>query len=209
MFDNENDDEDKSANAIKIILVGDSGAGKTNLIAVASGQKFNTELLTTTTCSYMQMKVKIKGNEYKVNLWDTIGQEKYRSLTKIFFKNSKIVFFVYDITCRESFNSLQNWKKTIDDILGEEPLLGVVGNKSDLYLDEVVTEDEGKQYAESIGAKYIYTSAKNDSQSFIKFINELVEDYVTKKVTKKDDDEEIKINKKKHKKKDDKKCKNC
>ena len=117
------------------------------------------------------------------------------------------MFFVYDITCRESFNSLQNWKKTIDDILGDDPLLGVVGNKSDLYLDEVVTEDEGKQYAESIGAKYIYTSAKNDSQSFIKFINELVEDYVTKKMTKKDDDEEIKINKKKHKKKDDKKCK--
>ena len=209
MFDNDNDDEEKSTNAIKIILVGDSGAGKTNLIAVASGLKFNTEILTTTTCSYMQMKVKIEGNEYKVNLWDTIGQEKYRSLTKIFFKNSKIVFFVYDITCRDSFNSLQNWKKTIDDILGDEPLLGVVGNKSDLYLDEVVTEDEGKQYAESIGAKYIYTSAKNDSQSFIKFINELVEDYVTKKMTKKDDDEEIKINKKKHKKKDDKKCKNC
>ena len=96
MFDNENDDEDKSANAIKIILVGDSGAGKTNLIAVASGQKFNTELLTTTTCSYMQMKVKIKGNEYKVNLWDTIGQEKYRALTKVFFKDSKIVVLVYD-----------------------------------------------------------------------------------------------------------------
>ena len=116
MFDNENDDEDKSANAIKIILVGDSGAGKTNLIAVASGQKFNTELLTTTTCSYMQMKVKIKENEYKVNLWDTIGQEKYRSLTKIFYKDAGAAILVYDITRKESFDELQKyWLNQIKD----------------------------------------------------------------------------------------------
>ena len=204
----ENDDEEQSTNAIKIILVGDSGTGKTNLIAVASGLKFNSEILTTTTCSYMQMKVKINDGEYKVNLWDTIGQEKYRSLTKIFFKNSKIVLFVYDITCRESFNSLQNWKKTIDEILGNVPLFGVVGNKSDLYLNEVVSEDEGKQYADSIGAKFIYTSAKNEAKNFTAYISDLVKEYVIKNGIKNDDDGDIKINKKKHKKKDDKKC-NC
>ena len=68
-------------------------------------------------------------------------------------------------------------------------------------MDEVVTEDEGKQCAEEIGAKYIYTSAKNDSQNFIKFINELVKEFITKKMTTKENDEEIKINKKNIRKK--------
>ena len=202
------DEEEKSGNAIKVILVGESGTGKTNLIAVASGEKFIEDNLTTTTCSYMQTQVTINGVKYKINLWDTMGQERYRSLTKIFFKDSKIVLFVYDITKRESFNLLPNWKKIIDEILGDEPLRGVVGNKSDLYLKEEVSEEEGRQYAENIGAKYIYTSAKNQSINFIKFLNDLVEEYVIKNDMSKNKND-IKLKKEKHKKKDGKNCSKC
>ena len=91
--ENENNGEEKN-NGIKIILVGDSGTGKTNLITVAAGFEFNSNTLTTTSCSYIQKIIKKGDKEYKVNLWDTIGQEKYRSLTKIFLKDSKIVIFV-------------------------------------------------------------------------------------------------------------------
>ena len=72
---------------IKVILVGDAGTGKTNLIGVVTGQEFNALNLSTTTCSYMRIVIKINNIEYKVNLWDTIGQEKYKDLKKIFFKN--------------------------------------------------------------------------------------------------------------------------
>ena len=131
MYDeNENNGEEKN-NGIKIILVGDSGTGKTNLITVAAGFEFNSNTLTTTSCSYIQKIIKKGDKEYKVNLWDTIGQEKYRSLTKIFLKDSKIVIFVYDITNKATFQSLKFWKKTIDDVLGNGPVLGVVGNKID------------------------------------------------------------------------------
>ena len=115
---NNDEDEEQNLNSIKVILVGDSGTGKTNLIGVATGQQFNSKSLTTTTCSYMRIIMKINNEEYKVNLWDTIGQEKYRSLTKIFFKDSKIVLYVYDITNRKSFEALENWRKIIADVLG-------------------------------------------------------------------------------------------
>ena len=170
--------KDAKNNAIKVILVGDSGTGKTNLITVAAGFEFNSNSLTTTSCSYVQKIVKIDENAYKINLWDTIGQEKYRSLTKIFLKDSKIVIFVYDITKRESFESLSYWKKIIDEILGPGPKLAVVGNKNDLYYDEQVKEEEGEEYANKIGAKFLLTSAKNDPKGFIKFIDQLVLEYL-------------------------------
>ena len=172
---------DDRNNTIKVILVGDTGAGKTNLITVAAGYQFNSNSLTTTSCSYIQ-KIVVKNKiEYKINLWDTIGQEKYRSLTKIFLKDSKIVIFVYDITNKDSFNSLQFWKKIIDEVLGPTPVFGVVGNKSDLYLNEKVKEEEGEEYAKKIGAKFSITSAKTNPEGFSIFIENILDDYLEKK----------------------------
>jgi len=179
MFQQNNADSERE-NSIKIILVGDSGTGKTNLITVAAGFEFNSNSLSTTSCSYVQIKIKKDEKEYKVNLWDTIGQEKYRSLTKIFLKDSKIVIFVYDITKEESFESLPFWKKIIDDVVGETPILAVIGNKNDLYLDEKVKEEDGEKYAKSIGAKFLLTSAKNDPKGFILFLEKMVEEYLSK-----------------------------
>ncbi len=170
--------EKSMSNAIKLILVGDSGTGKTNLISVASGLEFNSGVLTTTSCSYIQKIIKRNKKEYKINLWDTIGQEKYRALTKIFVKDSNIVIFVYDITKRESFESLKYWKKIVDDILGKEIISAVVGNKIDLYLEEEVKENEGQEYSNSIGAKFKLTSAKNNPKEFGQFIEEMLEEYL-------------------------------
>ena len=174
------EEEKVGSNVVKLILVGDSGTGKTNLINVSVGQEFNPGILTTTSCSYIQKIVKNNKKEYKVNLWDTIGQEKYRSLTKIFVKDSNIVIFVYDITKRESFESLKYWKKIINDILGDDLTLGVIGNKIDLYLEEKVKEHEGKEYADSIGAKFKITSAKNNPKEISDFIEEMLDIYLKK-----------------------------
>lgn len=169
-----------SNNVIKLIMVGDSGTGKTNLISVAAGLEFNTSSLTTTSCSYVQKVIKKGDEEYRVNLWDTIGQEKYRSLTKIFVKDSKIVIFVYDITKKETFDSLIYWKKLIDDILGKVSSMAVVGNKIDLYLEEQVSEKEGKDFANSIGAIFKLTSAKNDPNSIGELVDKMLDDFIEK-----------------------------
>ena len=205
MSEQNNTSEDDN-NGIKVILVGESGTGKTNLITVAAGFKFNSNSFTTTSCSYVQKIFKINDIEYKINLWDTIGQERYRSLTKIFLKDSKIVIFVYDITNRQSFESLQFWKKIIDDVLGTNPIVGVVGNKNDLYLNEKVKEEEGEAFANSIGAKFLVTSAKDDPKSFSKFVEQLAEEYIG---LSKDDNqriESIMINRNNHEKKRERCC---
>ena len=190
------EEEKVLSNVVKLILVGDSGTGKTNLINVSVGQEFNPGIFTTTSCSYVQKKVKNNKKEYKVNLWDTIGQEKYRSLTKIFVKDANIVIFVYDITKRESFESLKYWKKIINEILGEDLTLGVVGNKIDLYLEEQVKESEGKEYADSIGAKFKLTSAKNSPKEISEFIEEMLDIYLNKNKDKSNNRKEtIKIKK--------------
>ena len=73
------------------------------------------------------------------------------------------------------------WIKTIKDTLGDEPIMGIVGNKSDLYLEEAIPEEEAKDYAQKLGFKFKYVSAKNDPISFINFLQELVEEFLEKK----------------------------
>ena len=193
--------EKGASNAIKLILVGDSGTGKTNLISVAAGLEFNSGVLTTTSCSYIQKIVKRNKKEYKINLWDTIGQEKYRSLTKIFMKDSNTVIFVYDITKRETFESLNYWKKIIEEILWNDITLGVVGNKIDLYFDEKIKEEEGQEYANSIGAKFKLTSAKNSPKEVSSFIEEMLEEYLARNKSINDRKDLVAIKKQEEKKK--------
>ena len=83
-------------NGTKVILLGESFVGKTSLIRVSIGKKFNSSELTTYSANYSIKKFNYNGKDYIFNLWDTIGQEKYRALTKMFFKDSKIVILVYD-----------------------------------------------------------------------------------------------------------------
>ena len=165
---------------IKIILIGESGVGKTNLINVSAGKGFNPNEQATLQSSYQLKKLEINGIIFNLSIWDTIGQERLRSLTKIFFKNSKIAILVYDITNRASFEELNYWEKTIKEMTDENIVLGVAGNKKDLYIKEIVSEEEGENYAKSINAKFKLTSAKSDIQGFEEFLKELLIDYTNK-----------------------------
>ena len=164
---------------IKVILIGESGTGKTSLINATMGLKFKESVESTTTNSFSSKTVTIDNKDYVLNLWDTIGQEKFRALTKIFIKDSKIVILVYDITRKESFNELNYWLKMIQDILGEEPILGICGNKSDLFVKEQVKEEEVRKYSEEKQIPFKLTSAKNPL-SFNKFLEDLVKKYLEK-----------------------------
>ena len=165
---------------IKVILIGESGTGKTSLINATMGLKFKDTVESTTTNSFSSKTITINNKEYVLNLWDTIGQEKFRSLTKIFIKDSKIVILVYDITRKASFNELNFWLKMIQDILGDEPVLGICGNKSDLFVKEQVKEEEVKKYSEEKNIPFKLTSAKNPL-SFNKFLEDLVKQYLEKR----------------------------
>ena len=165
---------------IKVILVGEMSTGKTSLINITIGGKFiEGKELTTSTASFVTKQMTIGDKTYTLNLWDTIGQEKFRSLTKIFIKDSKIVIFVYDITNMKSFTELDYWFKTIKEVLGDEAILGIAGNKQDLYVKEQVNEELVKKYAEEKKVPYKLTSAKNPL-SFTSFLEDLLKSYIEK-----------------------------
>ncbi len=165
---------------IKVILVGETGTGKTSLINITMDLKFNEgEEASTSAASFVTKKMKIGDKEYSINLWDTIGQERFRSLTKIFIKDSKIVIFVYDITRLDTFKELEFWFKTIHDVLGDEPVLGIVGNKKDLIMKEQVSEEKAEKYAEEKNVPFKLTTAKNPF-GFKSFLEDLLKKYIEK-----------------------------
>ena len=165
---------------IKVILVGEAGTGKTSLINVAMGMKFIEGVeASSSSASFVSKKCKIGDNSYTLNLWDTIGQEKYRSLTKIFIKDSKIVIFVYDITRMESFQALDYWYTTIKEVLGDTAVLGIAGNKHDLFTKEQVNEEIAKKFAEERSIEFRLTSAKNQT-SFNTLLDDLLKKYILK-----------------------------
>ena len=162
---------------IKAILVGRSGVGKTNLINVCVGQAFNSESKPTNCASLLQKHLEIDNLDYVINLWDTMGQEAYKGISKLFFREAQIVFFVYDITSKDSFNSLEEWIQMANDTINGEYISGIVGNKNDLYLQAEVTEEEVKKYSEEKQMKFKIVSAKDDPHSFEEFLIELVKMY--------------------------------
>ena len=163
---------------IKAILLGNSGVGKTNLINTCVGMEFDHGTIPTTSGAFVQKNIKIDDKEYIINLWDTAGQETYKSLTKIFLKKSKIVIFVYDITDLKSFKDLESWIKISEEMIDNDFVSAIVGNKIDLYMIEQVNEETARKYAESKGMLFQLVSAKDNPKSFSNFLKELVEEQI-------------------------------
>ena len=177
---------------VKLILLGDQGVGKTNLINIVTRKGFNINEESTSSASFSILKLKVDEQNYRINLWDTIGQEKYRQLTKLFFNNSKIVIFVYDITVYKSFTDLKSWHQELVEQVGNDIIKGVVANKNDLYENEKVKQNEAEEFAESINAKFLSISAKKDlPEKFEDFIRALLIEYIAKGID--DDDNKISI----------------
>ena len=174
------DEDDEELIEIKSIILGESGVGKTNLAKAAIDLRFEPNSNSTVNSSYVSKKIYIFGKEYDLKLWDTAGQEKYRALTKLFYKNSKVVIFVYDITNRKSFNELEYWINEVKEALGNEPILGIVGNKSDLEELKEIEETEAKKYAEEKGIKFKLVSTKENPKEFKLFLRMLIKDYIVK-----------------------------
>ena len=156
----------KQATGHKLVLIGDSGVGKTCLISRFISGQFDANVNSTNGASYASKKVEFPelGKSLVLDIWDTAGQEKYKSLTKFFYKDAAMVVLVYDITRRESYDNLKNfWYKEIKEYGEKDIVLAIAGNKSDLYDDEAVPEKEAREFAESIGAIFTLTSAQNNS----------------------------------------------
>lgn len=166
---------------IKVILLGESGVGKTSLIKAYLDKDIDKNEITTSVPILTNKKISAKYKSFDICLWDTAGQEKFRSVTSTFYKGTHIAIFVYDVTVKESFKQLEKyWVKSLEDIIGKDTIYGLAGNKIDLFDKEEVSENEGREFAEKIGAIFKETSALNCKKDIIQFINELVEKLLKK-----------------------------
>jgi len=164
---------------IKVILIGESAVGKTSLINAYQGLKFQDYKISNLDSSFFGKEIQRNGNTYNIQIWDTAGQERFRSMNKIYLKGSHIIIFVYDITKKSSFKGLKDfWVNYTKNLLGENPKYGLVGNKIDLIInaknDTIITTEEGKNYADEIEAEFLETSAKEDSEGFINYVDSLI-----------------------------------
>ena len=146
----------------KVILVGDSGVGKTTIIDRYLN-KYKENVSSTLSTSYYVKTETI--NNYKINfqIWDTVGQEQYRSLNSLFFKDAQICLMVFDITRDETFDSIKNyWYDAIQQNGLEGTIIGIAGNKNDLYAYEKVDRKEVRSFSEEIKSVFKFTSAKQN-----------------------------------------------
>ena len=150
----------------KVVLLGDSGVGKTCIISRYISGAFDQNSPSTNGASYASKIINFEqlNKTISLDIWDTAGQEKYKSLTKFFYKDAAVAILVYDITQKESFENMKGyWFQQLQEFGSKDLILGVAGNKCDMYEKEEVNEGDGKQFADSIGAFFQITSAKNNT----------------------------------------------
>ena len=166
---------------LKIILLGDVGVGKTNIISRYISGDFNQSLNPTVGSSFGEKKIKKEGVTYLLKVWDTVGQERYNSITKLFVQGSHIIILVYSIDNLQSFQKLDFWLTFIRENLKDgKYILALIANKRDLFENELVTKEEGEKYAEQMDAKFALLSAKYDQQTIINFFETLLDEYIAK-----------------------------
>ena len=163
---NESPDLDDISIKCKVVLIGKSGVGKTSIISRYITDTFKDSLMTTPGANFTTKKVDFPQykKSIKFEIWDTAGQERYRSLAKVFYNNAAACLLVFDITNKDSFDDIKNyWIPEIKENGQKDIILALAGNKSDNYLKEQVSDNEGKALAKEINAIYMRTSAKLNS----------------------------------------------
>ena len=164
---------------IKAILVGESQTGKTCLLNKLISNIFIENPGSTNVAENLEKDFTVNDKTVTLDIWDTAGQEKFRSLNKIFFKDAEIAFLVYDITKKKTFEEIKNfWVDQVRTFSGENTLFVLVGNKADLYTKEEVNENTGQEFANEINAVFGQTSAKHGTG-----ITDLFQTAIEKRIT--------------------------
>ena len=158
--DSKDDSEGDSVSVTrhKIIFIGDAGVGKTTIISRIMDNPFNEVYEPSIGVDFMSKIIKYRGQNIKLQIWDTAGQEKYKGLIPSYVRNSSIVFLIYDISVKSSFDNIPNWITFIRSI--ENTTLVLCGNKIDLEKREV-TKEEGEALAQKEGIAFYEMSAKS------------------------------------------------
>ena len=148
----------------KIILIGDPGVGKTSIMTKFVSNEFQNTYLSTIGVEFKLKEIYINNNTCaRLKIWDTCGQEKFRAITRQYFKNSEGVFIVFDLSNRETIKRLNVWMKDIQDNIDNDFFIFLVGNKTDIKERDLTISEEAKQFAINKKINYYEVSAKTGS----------------------------------------------
>jgi len=144
----------------KFIIIGSSGVGKSSLVSQLLEGTFSQDNLSTVGVEFFSRKMDIEGTVVKLQIWDTAGQEKFRSVAKSYFRHAVGVIMVFDITDRKSFDDLSLWLNDVHTLCDSNAAITLIGNKTDLESQRAVTTTEATSYANTHQLQYLETSAK-------------------------------------------------
>ena len=193
----------------KIILVGYTSVGKTNIINKYIKNEFQENFNATIGVEFSHKKFTVDNHKIKAQIWDTAGQERYKAITRAYYKGAKGAFIVYDITRKESFDNVDKWRNELTNSCNKEVSIMLIGNKCDLEDQRQITKEQGEEKAKSFGFSFLETSAfsgENLEKGFEMLIQEI---YQKVKIEQRGNDymdltggsEELKIGKDSNKKK--------
>ena len=143
----------------KVVLIGDSGVGKSNLLSRFTRNEFNLESKSTIGVEFATKSIKTEGKTIKAQIWDTAGQERYRAITSAYYRGAVGALLVYDISKHATFENVERWLKELRDHADSNIVIMLVGNKSDLRHLRAVSTDEAMAFAEKHNLAFIETSA--------------------------------------------------
>ncbi|KAG6850173.1 GTPase Ypt2 [Arthromyces matolae] len=145
---------------IKLLLIGDSGVGKSCLLLRFCDDAWTPSFITTIGIDFKIRTIELDGKRIKLQIWDTAGQERFRTITTAYYRGAMGILLVYDVTNETSFNNIRTWHANIEQHASEGVNKILIGNKSDWTDKKVVTEEQGRELAAELGIKFMETSAK-------------------------------------------------
>ena len=169
-------DEDNYEMMFKVVLVGDSFVGKTNIMSKYLKNEFHEDSKATVGVEFGSKQFKIEGHTIKAQIWDTAGQERYKAITSAYYKGAKGAFVVYDITRKGSFESIEKWVNDLTSTADKKLTIVVIGNKCDLEDQRQITKEQGEEKANKLEVAFLETSAfsgENLDKAFEMMMNEI------------------------------------
>ncbi|XP_071946539.1 ras-related protein Rab-26-like [Antedon mediterranea] len=171
----------------KVMLIGDSGVGKTCLLVrFKDGAFLAGSFISTVGIDFRNKVVDVDGSKIKLQIWDTAGQERFRSVTHAYYRDAHALLLLYDVANRQSFDHIRSWVAEIKEYASDDVVVMLLGNKADISSDRVVRRDEGEKLARDHGIAFMETSAKTGLNVELAFIA-VAKDLRSKKTRKAND----------------------
>jgi len=174
----------------KLLLIGDSGVGKSCILLRFADETFTESHISTIGVDFKIKTIDFNGKKIKLQIWDTAGQERFRTITSSYYRGSHGIILVYDITDIQSFKNIENWMTEIEKYDNKTAVKILIGNKCDLITQRIINLEDGQNLADNFHMSFLETSAKNDkniTNTFVSLATQIMKNKLVNNTNKQND----------------------